>query len=352
VQRVVLDLASRLDPAAFRSEVWALRGGALVEELRARGAFGGVVGAKDLVRVHRVVALARRMRGAALVHCHAHEANVTGRVAARLAGVPAVAHLHNPFSAQRPGAGARWLERRLHGGTAAVIGVSRAILDDWVAATGLPRDRLVELPNGVDPARFASPPTRAEVAARFDLPEREPWVAMVARLAAQKDHATFVCAAARAGGSARFLLIGDGAPAQGEALLSLARAEGVGARLRWLGERADVDALLPHLAASVLATRYEGFGLVAIEAMAAGVPFVGTRVPALEEVVGGDAGLLVPPGDADALAAALARVLGDAALRERLVAAGRARAARYSADAAARALAALYRRILGTEDRP
>ena len=97
--------------------------------------------------------------------------------------------------------------------------------------------------------------------------------------------------------------------------------------------------------ASALAytTRYEGFGLPPLEAMVARVPVVASASGAVPEVVG-EAALLVPPGDADALAAALCAVLTDDGERRRLVAAGTARAARFSWDACAAGLADLYGR--------
>jgi glycosyltransferase involved in cell wall biosynthesis len=97
--------------------------------------------------------------------------------------------------------------------------------------------------------------------------------------------------------------------------------------------------------ATVLAypSLYEGFGLPPLEAMGVGVPVVATRVGALPEVLG-EAADLVPPSDVDALAEALGRVLADEAHRAAMVARGRLRAGRYSWDAHADGLVALYRR--------
>ena len=91
---------------------------------------------------------------------------------------------------------------------------------------------------------------------------------------------------------------------------------------------------------------YEGFGLPPLEAMAAGVPVVATAAGALPEVLG-DAALLVPAGDVEALSDALGRALDDADSRSRLVHAGRARAATYSWGACAAGLVDLYRRAAG-----
>jgi glycosyltransferase involved in cell wall biosynthesis len=119
-------------------------------------------------------------------------------------------------------------------------------------------------------------------------------------------------------------------------------------RVRLLGRVDDADLAVALSAATVLAvpSRAEGFGLPVLEGMAAGVPVVTSQDPALLEV-GGDAVLAAETGDAAALADALRSVCGDAGLRERLVASGAARVARYSWAECAAGYAAIYRRVVG-----
>jgi glycosyltransferase involved in cell wall biosynthesis len=91
----------------------------------------------------------------------------------------------------------------------------------------------------------------------------------------------------------------------------------------------------------------EGFGLVAVEAAAAGVPVVASRLGALPEIVSdGETGLLVRPGDADALADALRRLLDDRELRARFGMAARLRARRFAPDVATAQIEGLYRSLL------
>jgi glycosyltransferase involved in cell wall biosynthesis len=113
-------------------------------------------------------------------------------------------------------------------------------------------------------------------------------------------------------------------------------------RIHRLGWVPDVTGLLAGAEVLAYPSLYEGFGFPPLEAMSYGVPVVATEAGALPEVLG-DAALLVPPSDPGALAGGLTRVLSDDSFRDRLVAAGRSRAAMYTWAAAGDGLVALYR---------
>ena len=119
-------------------------------------------------------------------------------------------------------------------------------------------------------------------------------------------------------------------------------------RTGWATDAARAGLLL-GAAVLVYPSLYEGFGFPPLEAMAAGVPVVATRVGALPEVLG-DAAALVAPGDVDALAAAIAAVLDSPERAEALVSSGRGRAAQFSWDRCADGLAALYRDVVASRD--
>ncbi|MBW3614756.1 MAG: glycosyltransferase, partial [Actinobacteria bacterium] len=129
--------------------------------------------------------------------------------------------------------------------------------------------------------------------------------------------------------------------------VAMARHGGRVRRLGWVDAGARAD-LLAGAAVLVLPSVYEGFGFPALEAMAAGTPVVATAAGALPEVVG-SAARLVPPGDVDALAAAIAEVVDDAGVQAELAQSGPVQAARFRWDDCAAGLVRLYRDAAGTQ---
>jgi glycosyltransferase involved in cell wall biosynthesis len=147
------------------------------------------------------------------------------------------------------------------------------------------------------------------------------------------------------------VLVGSGPLEDG--LRSQADAAGLAGRVVFAGSRGDVPDLLAAFDVFVLSSRYEGLPIALLEAMAAGRACVATAVGGVPEVVtDGVDGVLVPPGDPDALAAALAAVAGDADRRAALGAKAEARAADFRLDAAVARLAAVYDRALGRRPAP
>ena len=195
---------------------------------------------------------------------------------------------------------------------AAHIVTPSAYLRDIVLGWGIERSRVTVLPNPVPPVvKGSDPPSEA---ATFVL---------AARLNAQKDVSTALEALARIDG-ATLVVAGEGPDRL--ALEARARELGLNGRVRFLGAqpRQRVLDLFRGAQAAVLSSAWENFPHAAVEALAVGTPVIATAVGGVPEIVAdGDNGLLVPAGDADALAGALRRFLGDPGLRERL----RARAA-------------------------
>ena len=269
--------------------------------------------------VHDVVRTVRRERPV-LLHTHMVHGDVYGSLAATVCRLPFVSSRHNddryllgPF---------RYVDRLLMRGVARLIAISDAVAAFLVRA-GLPASRITTIHYGLDELPAAPSelrPTDAGIADEHTL------VLAIGRLIEQKDHATLLRAFARVHArrpDARLAILGWGPLEESTRALALdlgvADAVIVAGRVEprdWL-RRADVFA---HSSA------WEGFGLVLLEAMLARLPVVATAVSAVPEIVTPDTGILVPPGDAAALARALDGLIADAALRDRLGGAGLSRA--------------------------
>ena len=235
----------------------------------------------------------------------------------------------------------RLIERALARG-AHVHTVSAFVRDEVVDAFGVDPARMHVVPNGVSSVGGGDADAGRAAAAGA------PYVLALGTAEPRKDLPTLVRAFAAVGAAdpdVRLVIAGPdgwGAEALRDAITGSPVADRI-VRIGWVDPAARADLLA---GASVFAypSIYEGFGMPPLEAMAARVPVVTTRAGAIPEVVG-DAALVVDPGDVDALAGAIVRALSDEAERGRLVAAGASRAAMFSWDDTAEALAGVYRAL-------
>jgi glycosyltransferase involved in cell wall biosynthesis len=215
---------------------------------------------------------------------------------------------------------ARWAD--------AITGVSDAVCRFAVEQEGLPAAKVRTLRNGLDLRRFQAitdyQSRRAEVRAALGYSPELVVMNMTARLHEKKGHTYLFQAVERLRPrypQVRVLLVGDGP--QRATLEAECQARGLTDVVTFLGMRQDVADLLAASDLSVLPSLLEGLGLVVLEAMVMRCPVVATRSGGIVELME-DAvhGLLVPPADAEALAAALARVMTDGQLRAALIEAG------------------------------
>jgi len=301
--------------------------------------------------------LARVLRALApdVVHTHLHALKYALAARSLSGRHPVVVHtVHNLAEHEAQG-----LDRSLNRVAFRLGAVPVAIGDE--VARSLRRTYGIEprwtIPNGVPVADFeARADARGPTRARLGLDPGLPVLLSAGRLNPQKNHAGLLEAFADprlAALGAVLLIAGDGELRR--SLEARAAEPDLKGRVRFLGVVSDLPELLAAADAFALSSSWEGNPLVVMEAMAAGRPVVATRVGCVPELVTAETGLLVPPGDAGALALALVRLLADRAHAELLGAAGAARAkARFDVPVMARAYRALYgtvasRRLLGRD---
>lgn len=302
---------------------------------------------RDLLGLLELVTLLRRERPH-ILHASSSKAGVLGILAAWLAGVPIrIFTVHGwAFLASHGTIAAlyRWAERLVGAVTTVTVCVSERERAAGLAAGSCEEKTTVVIHNGVDPT--AAPPRQRRDAG-------PPRIVTVGRFKAPKDPLTLVRALASLGAASfEAVIVGDGPDRP--AVEAELRRLGLGQAAQLAGERDDVLELLADADIFVLSSRSEGLPLSILEAMSVGLPVVASRVGGVAEVVvDGETGLLVPPGDPSSLAAAIERLLGDPALRNRLGAAGRARIEEFfDLDRCRSAHLELYRRELARRDLP
>ena len=253
-----------------------------------------------------------------VVHTWMYHADLIGGLAAKMAGVRHVIwHLHNSdLSPER----VRFMTR--------LVVRTNAALSHWIPEVilscseagarihrklGYSAKRLTVVPNGVDTDRFVPlADARSSVREEFGLSDSLPLIGLVARVDAQKNHRGFfeaVRAFFEQGGVAEFILVGRDATPDHWELPGWRDATGRPERIVLAGPRGDVPRLMAALDAATSSSLGEAFPMVLIEAMSCGVPCVATDVGDSALIVG-DSGIVVPPDDAAALAAAWSRLLG------------------------------------------
>ncbi len=302
-------------------------------------------GDADVLLIPRLLRLMRRERPD-ILHLHSRiGADLMGGIAGRLAGVPVVhtRRVDNPESHLLAA-----LKYRLHD---RVIAISAGIVA-VLRTAGLPEAKLRLVRSAVDTDAYARPCDRADAWARLGLDAHGgPLIAVVAQLIARKGHLVLLEALPALLGrwpELQVLCFGRGRE-EGKIRARIGEL-GLTRRVRLVGFRDDLASLLPCVDVLVHPAWREGLGVSLLQAAAAGVAVVASRVGGIPEAVrDGETGLLVPPGDAEALSAAIARLLADAGLRQALGTAGRARMqAEFSLAAMVEGNLAVYRELLAT----
>jgi L-malate glycosyltransferase len=349
-------LAEHLDRSRFRLSVAALRGaGPLRERFETAGvpvhvfpirSLYGPSAVREGVRFARFLVQER----ADVVHSHDIYNNLFATVWARVARVPAVIASRRWWhTLNRPGhriacaVGYRLADR--------VLANSRAVATSLVGDEGIPAERVVVVPNFLDASAFDPLPgsTREQLLALFGVPLDALVIGVVARLNPIKDHASLMRAVATlAPRWPRLHLVVVGRGVERDNLVRLARDLGLSQCVHFVGLQPQKPNLHALFEVSVLPSRSEGFPNVVLEAMAAATPVVATAVGGTPDaVIDGETGLLVPPGDTEALAKAIESLLADPARRTSMGSAGRERAGRlFQASSVVPKLEDLYESLV------
>ncbi|MFH1023616.1 MAG: glycosyltransferase [Planctomycetota bacterium] len=319
-EKVVIHLATGLDRTRFSPVIFCLNepGPFAPEVLRQGIEVIGLHkrGPADILAAYRLYNALKAGRFD-VVHTHLWGANVWGRLAARLAGVPVIiATEHNV-----PNWKTRWhflLDRMLAPATTRLVAVSQAVLSEYERRKIAPL-RWTLISNGVSP-RTPPVPGRDDARRALGLPPSGTVIGWMGRFAVVKNPLLFAEAAAiavRKAPSLMIILAGDG-PLR-PALEQKINALGIRDRVVFAGVLHDIPAFLAALDAIAFSSDSEGLSMAMLEAMAAGVPVVATAVGGTRELVRHEiTGFLVPPRDADALAGGMVRVISDPDLAETL----------------------------------
>ena len=350
LERVVLSLACWQRQRGDTSRIICLfHEGALAAEARALGlevlALDKTRGLD--VRALRALRSALRNARADVLHTHNAVAHYYAVAATLGLGIRCVINTRHGMGAVRDARRLDRLYRTALLGTDVAVSVCQAGQDRFVQAGVIPSAKAVVVPNGVAMAGIEArtAQAKADLLARYGHPADTLVLGTVGRLSPVKDHANLLQGVQRlhiTGHRVALFVVGDG---ETRALLeALAGSLNIAECVHFLGMRQDVAQLLPAFDVFVLSSISEGYSLALVEAAAAALPIVATRVGGNADiVVDGTTGLLIPAQEPDALAAAVARLDDDAALRERMGHAGRQWALQHgTVDAMGRAYLALY----------
>lgn len=311
---MVLELCKRRANDITTEVVTVMDFGPLEADFRTHGALHSAGRRPKHLGLRAIGKLVSHVRAADVVHTHLFAGDTWGRIAALIARHPVVVttehNIDRDETWQRP-------VRRLLRGTATTVAVSEAVARACTA-----RDVRV-IPNGVDLTRFSAPHRGGA------------GLLAIGRLVPQKG---FDVLAKALPDGARLRIVGEGPERFAHPTIE------------FLGRREDVPELLRDADALVVPSRWEGFGLAALEGMAAGTPVIAANVDGLSEVVA-DAGVLVAPNDVAALRVALDLVLTDPNKRRELSARGRARAALFPIEQTVHRYESLYRSLLALSKR-
>jgi len=334
-ERSLIDLLKGLDRSRFRPLVACPDNGPLAQILRERGIgiyccnFSGLSTPtrffSELLNLRRFA----RERNVALIHGNSTLSVKHAMFLGWILGVPSVVHVRDEIP---PGASFYRLWLRYSDCVIAVSDAVKKALINTVIPAALKR-----IYNGIDTKRFRPDLNGFDARREWQWPENTPIVGMVGRFSFEKGATTFLGAVFQASlefPEVRFILVGDVVFSKNrkfkKGAIETAQRLQLLDRIKFVGEREDVETLMAGMDILVVPSTREAFGRVAAEAGACGKPVVATAVGGLPEIVmDGETGILVPPEDCDAMSAAILRLLRDEGLRRTMGIKARERICRF-----------------------
>ncbi len=286
-----------------------------------------------------------------LLHLHGYSSANFGRLAARQAGIPSVMHEWAVLEVLPHQFLVDWLLRNK---TDVAVGVSEDVRKFLIQGRSVSERKTRVVWNGVNLNKFktANPTEVRTFREKFGITAQQKVIGTVTRLREEKGNRYFIEAAAQVLQElpdTRFIIVGDGP--LWEELEKLAQSLNLKGKLHFAGFVSEIAVALAAMDIKVMASLTEGFPFALAEAMAAGKPVVVSNVGGMKDMVQHeDDGLLVPPADSKALAAALARLLKNATLCGQLGNAARQRSQAFSVERNVKALEAIYTEMLNGRD--
>ncbi|HEU5218714.1 MAG TPA: glycosyltransferase family 4 protein [Gemmatimonadales bacterium] len=347
-ETVFTELVLGLDPVRFRSRAAVVARGWVHDTLVQGGAVPEILATSGALDLSYLRSLRQRIRRdkVAIVHGHLLGSALYGSMAARLAGIPAVATFHGHADLPE-GDRLRSLRFRILNQTASrVVFVSERLRQAFLNATPLRPDITTVIPNGLD-LRDCHPGDGSRLREGLGIAPDELVIGAVGNVRAAKGYEDLLRAVARLalpGRRWRLVIVGQTNHPPWDRLQEVIGELGLQERVLFTGFRTDVGDLLRTFDVFALSSTNEGFSLSTVQAMATGLPVVVTRSGGPEEIVRDEVdGLLVPPSQPEALAAGITRLVRDRELAGRLSAAAvRSARERFDIGIMLKAYQALY----------
>lgn len=322
-ETVFIDLVTRLPKEKYRS-LAVIRGkGWVYEELCRRGVVPILLDAKGSFNWRYLQKLVQLIRqdNVDIIQSHLLGASVYGAMAGRLTGTPVVATIHGEVDIGRRER-LQWLKiGALNIGAQKIIAVSGGLRDDILRRTSLRREKVEIIYNGIDTAAFHRPRSNT-LRRQFGWTDKEFVIGCLGNIRPAKGYDILLKAVALLGQDSPYRFVVAGQPDKSglyERLLEQHTALGLQDRVRFLGFLDDPAQYLASLDLFLSTSTTEGLPLSAIQAMAAGLPLLATRVGGYEELVSDrENGWLVPAGSPQAIAEAIQQLGADTGLRDRL----------------------------------